>query len=233
VTTTSTPGIAERYLLAHTSFDALARTLTDAEWAVPVPCTPGWTARDLLSHVTGVTDDVLAGRMQGAPGEEWTAAQVERNRSVAVTDLLDRWAAQAPGFAEAIEQIREGRPPIDCHSHEHDLRHALARPGNRDSPIITVAAPELARLRGHALTVELADGAVLGADGDSRTGTGAGDGSPVVLRGVTAFDLFRSRLGRRTREQVRSWDWSGDPAAIDAVVADWFIFGPAPRPIVE
>lgn len=228
---TESPGIAERYRLAQASFDALARSCSDADWAVDVPCTPGWTARDLLSHVAGVPDDALAGRMEGAPGEAWTAAQVERNRSLTVTELLDRWAAQTPGFADVIEQMREGKPPIDCHSHEHDLRQALGRPGNRDSVIVTSGVSGLARLGGHALTVELDDGTVLGAGADAgATGEGA---APVVLRGITAFELFRSRLGRRSRDQVRAWNWSGDPAAVDAVVADWFVFGPSPHPIVE
>jgi hypothetical protein len=231
MTQAADPGIGERYLLAHASFDALARTLADTDWWVELPCTPGWSARDLLSHVAGITDDALAGRMDGAPGEAWTAAQVERNRSLGVAELLDRWAAQAPAFAEVIEQLGEGKPPIDCHSHEHDLRQALGRPGNRDSVIVTAAAPGLARLRGHDLTIEFDDGTVLGPP-PARPGAAAAP-APVVLRGISAFELFRSRLGRRSREQVEGWSWSGDHLAIDAAIADWFIFGPSPHPIVE
>jgi uncharacterized protein (TIGR03083 family) len=219
---TAVPTIGERYLLAHASFAELARSLDDADWATPLPCTPAWSARDVLSHVAGIPDDAIAGRMEGAPGEAWTAAQVERNRSLTVDELLERWAAQAPGFADMLDQIGEGRPPLDCHSHEHDLRQALGRPGNRESVIIEAAAEGFAQLRGHEFAIEFDDGSMLG----------AGDGS-VVLRSITRFDLFRSRLGRRSREQVRAWDWSGEHAAIESIVDDWFIFGPSPHPIEE
>jgi uncharacterized protein (TIGR03083 family) len=220
------PSTAELYLFAVDSFVEFARTLDEAEWATPVPCTPGWSVRDVLSHVAGLTDDALAGRMEGAPGEAWTAAQVERNRDVAVDDLLDRWSRQAPAFAEVIEQIGERRPPIDCHSHEHDIRHALGRPGERDNAIIAMPGFAVVDEAPVRVVVELADGSIV------TSGTEA-SASEVTLRGATAFELFRSRLGRRSREQVRAAGWVGTDGDIDAVLDRWFIFGPSPLPITE
>jgi hypothetical protein len=222
-----TPGTAELYRLAHASFHEFAVTLSPDEWSAPVPCTPAWTARDVLSHVSGIPDDAFAGRMEGAPGEEWTAAQVERNRDARVEELLDRWAQQASGFADVIESMGETRPPFDVHSHEHDLRHALGRPGGRANAIVETAGFGLASVgsAGVCLTVELDDGRVV-VSGDT-------DGPSVILRGVSTFELFRSRLGRRSREQVRGYDWAGTDADIDAVLERWFTFGPSPLPIVE
>ncbi len=219
--------IEARYLFAQRSFAELARSLSTDDWATPMPCTPGWTVRDALSHVAGIPDDALAGRMDGAPGEAWTAAQVERNRSLSVDELLDRWDAQAPEFAGALQQMGEGRPPFDCHTHEHDVRQALDRPGNRESAMVEAMAVDLATISDFdvALSVELIDGRVVRS---GPTGTAA-----VTLGGVTAFELFRSRPGRRSRDQVRAWDWSGADADIDAVVDRWFIFGPAIAPIIE
>ncbi len=218
-------GIADRYRFAVRSFTELARTLDDDAWATVVPCTPDWTVRDVLSHVSGIPDDAVAGRMAGAPGEAWTAAQVERNRSFEVEELLERWTEQAPMFAEVIEQGGEHRPPIDCHSHEHDLRHALGRPGDRSNSIIDRALFALvdAPVR---LRIEFADGRSV------ETGDQTAE-SMVTLRGATTFELFRSRLGRRSLQQVRSYDWQGDDADIEAVIDDWFSFGPSPLPIVE
>ena len=222
------PDIAISYTLAQASFAEFARTLSDDDWAVPTPCTPEWTVRDVLSHVAGIPDDAFAGRMDGAPGEEWTAAQIERNRSFSVPELLERWDAQTPGFADMIQAIGESRPPFDCHTHEHDVRQALGRPGNRDSLIIEGAALGFAAIDDCPvpLTVELADGRIV------HSGPADAERS-VTLRGVTPFELFRSRPGRRSAAQVRAWDWTGDDADIDAIVAVWAFFGPTTTPIVE
>jgi hypothetical protein len=217
--------IAESYLLAVDSFTEFARTLDEAAWATPVPCTPAWTARDVLSHVSGIPDDALAGRMEGAPGEAWTAAQIERHRDADVEDLLARWSQQAPAFAEAIDRMGESRPPIDCHSHEHDIRHALARPGARTNAIIDT--PAFASVDAPIrVVIEFADGSTV------TTGDPA-SASTVTLRGATRFELFRSRLGRRSRQQVRDADWVGADADIDTVLDRWFTFGPSPLAIDE
>ena len=202
----TTEGIEHDYLEAQRSFVALARDLSADDWAAPVPCCPGWTVRDVLSHVAGIPDDVFAGRIDGVATDPWTAAQVERNRSLAVDELLDRWDEQSTPFAALMQSIGQDRPPIDCLTHEHDVRHALGRPGDRDSDIIVGAVAEvLAELR---------------AEG-------------VDVRDVTPFELFRSKLGRRARSQVEAYDWVGDPAAVTAAIDSWFEFGPAQQPIIE
>jgi uncharacterized protein (TIGR03083 family) len=221
------PDIATRYRFAQESFTALARTLPDDAWSTSVPCTPDWTVRDVLSHVSGITDDALAGRMDGAPGEAWSAAQIERNRSATVEELLERWVTQTPTFAEMIQSIGEGRPPFDCHTHEHDVRHAVGRPGNRDSIIIESMAAGLAVVDGCPVALDVVlDGRPI------RSGPADGPAA-VTLERITPFELFRSRPGRRSREQMRAWKWVGDDADIDAVLDVWAFFGPTPTPIVE
>ena len=100
--------IERDYLFAQRSFATLAAGFSDDEWATPVPCCPGWTVRDVLSHVAGIPDDVLAGRLDGVATDPWTAAQVERNRDLAVADLLARWNDQTPGFAAAMQSMHAG-----------------------------------------------------------------------------------------------------------------------------
>ncbi len=225
------PSIAQLYRAAQASCSVLLRSLTAADLARPVPALPGWTVRDTVSHLVGVTDDAINGRMEGAPGEAWTAAQLARWHDAGVVDLLDQWDAQAAAFADAIEAIGESRPPIDCHAHEQDIRAALGRPGNRDHAVIDVAsAAMIAGVRaGRPLVVELQDGTVR-RGGARDTGVDAAPCEPLVLRGVTAFEIFRSRLGRRSRAQVEAYDWSDDPAD---VLAGWFVFGPAATAVIE
>ncbi len=222
----SDPSIEQNYLEAHRSFAALADELSVEEWTTPVPCCPGWTARDVLSHVAGIPDDALNGRMDGVATEPWTAAQVARNRSLAVADLLARWRDQTPQFAAAIQAGQQGRPPIDCHTHEHDIRHALGRAGNREHPIATSTG--LGMINGWAgpvpLIVEFADGSIAGAVDSTDA---------VVLSDVTPFEVFRSRLGRRSRPQVEAYDWTGAPDRVATVIDHWFAFGPATTAIIE
>lgn len=192
--------IAEDYLAAQASFAELARSLTADEWAREVPCCPGWTVRDVLSHVVGLADDVLAGRIEGAASDAWTAAQVERWRTSSVGELLDRWEQQAPQVAPMFDAIGETRPPIDCTAHEHDVRHALGRPGGRDGAIVARVAADL------------------------RDGL-------VVPPGLDDFELFRSRLGRRSAQQVRSYAWVVPPS--EDQLRGWFLFGPSAVDILE
>ena len=222
------PSISHLYTVAQASCAALLRTLTVEELARPMPALPTWTVRDTISHVAGIPDDGINGRMEGAPGEAWTNAQVERWRDTPIGDLLNQWDAQTPLFAEAIESMGEGRPPIDCHAHEHDIRGALGRPGNRDHEMVAYVATGMVMGVGidRPLVVECQDGTVL------RGGSAAADAesAPLVLHGVTQFEIFRSRLGRRSRKQVEAYDWSDDPSDL---LEHWFIFGPNATAVIE
>jgi uncharacterized protein (TIGR03083 family) len=194
--------IGERYLQAHRSFVDLARALTIEDWSTPVPCCPGWTCRDVLSHVAGIPDDAFAGRMDGVATPPWTEAQVARWRDTPVEDLLAQWEAQAPMFASVLDQLGESRPPIDCQTHEFDVRQALGRPGNRDSAIVRMVAAEF-----------------------------RATGPIAVPEGVDDFELFRSRIGRRSGAQVLAYAWPSPPD--EAALAEWFVFGPSEVDIHE
>jgi Mycothiol maleylpyruvate isomerase N-terminal domain len=220
-------GIGARYSDAAESFILLARTLSVQEWAMPVPCTPGWTARDVMSHVAGIPDDGFAGRTDGAATAPWTASQVERNAEFSVDELLARWESQYALFGQAIEGMGEGRPPIDCHTHEHDVRHAIGRPGNRESLIIEEIGVLLDGLAEWPVEI-----VVTFDDGATVIAGRSGNANRIGLM-ATKFEVFRSRLGRRTIDQVRHLAWTGDAAEIESLIASWFIFGPSDIPIVE
>jgi uncharacterized protein (TIGR03083 family) len=217
--------IRDLYLDAASMCIEFCRTIEDEDWSRPVPCTPGWTVRDVLSHVSGVPDDVLNGRVEGVATAAWTASQLERNRHAPIDELLARWEEQVELFADAIQASGQIRAVFDCHCHEHDLRHALALPGKRDGVVMTSAAEQLVSGLEHpfAVSVEFSDGSVVrspgGQDDPMRPG--------VELRGVTRFEVFRSRLGRRSRRQVESYYWTGRPEDVAATVDTWFGFGPS------
>lgn len=223
---TDTAGIAAPYEFVASSFLDFVRDFSDDDWATHVPCTPEWNARQLLSHVTGLPDDILKGRVEGAATDPWTASQVERNAEFSVAELLERFEQQAPEVGRILEAIGESRPPFDCHTHEHDLRHAFGRPGNRDNIVISSvsnqAADSLAELP-VALTIDFTDGAAIS----------VGASGPEAAVSLPRFEYARSRVGRRSAAQLAAYDWSGDPDGIAAAQQGWWVFGVADDDIVE
>ena len=75
---------------------------------------------------------------------------------------------------------------------------------------------------GRPVTVSFLDGSTMDLPGE---------GEPLALTGITQFEFVRSRIGRRSREQVAGYQWS-EPAS-DEVLTSWFAFGPSELPIVE
>lgn len=181
-----------------------------------VPACPAWTIHQLVSHMVGSVDDVLAGNVDGAATDPWTAAQVERSAATSTAALLDHWDEVGPRLEAALPHI----PPapasqivLDVTTHEHDLRDALGEPGARDSDGITVGFGFLAKsldrlIRTNGLpTLEITtNGRVL-----TLGGVPDGEEAQVHLAGPQ-FELFRSFGGRRTLDQVRALDWSADPS---------------------
>ena len=197
--------------------------LDEDAWTMPVPCCPEWTVHDVTAHVAGLADDVLAGRVEGAGTDPWTAEQVVRGHDRTVPELLDGWRQRMDEVAGIFKAFDDPRPVLDVHTHEHDVRQALGRPGARSSEIVKIGADLVLQplQEHHELRLELDDGRVIGSERH---------GAAVTLRHVTPFEVFRSRLGRRSVAQVAAYDWLGDPAG---VIGDWFVFGPASNEIDE
>jgi uncharacterized protein (TIGR03083 family) len=216
--------IARLYLDAQKAFIDLVEPLGPDGWKRPVPCTPGWTVRDVLSHQAGVCDDVINVRIEGAGTDPWTAAQVERWRDADTRALIEQWRQQAPQMADILQQFSQARPVFDVVTHEHDIRHALGLPGNRASePLSMMSRAFSSGTLPTPVTIEFDDGGTSTIDGEG--------GEPVTVSGMSPFELVRSRLGRRTRDQVAGYAWSEPPS--DLLIDAWFVFGPARDPIHE
>lgn len=222
--------ISVQYGEAVASFVELARALDADEWATHVPCTPLWTVRDVLSHVAGIPDDAANGRPIDPSSADWTAGQIERERDKSVDELLARWLEQAEFFGQAVEAMGEARPPFDCHSHEHDVRQAIGKPGNRDSQLID---DSFELLTGSLTDTELPVALDITVDGEPVQQLGDRNAGRNVKLVTSKFEIFRSRLGRRTPAQVGAYDWSGAQSDIDVVLGKWFTFGPSEITIDE
>lgn len=211
--------IEKSYLAAQARLSGRARALSPDELATPVPTCPGWTIKDVLGHLVGLIDDVLAGRLAGPPDDSQTASQVDAYRTVDISELLDRWDAQAPVFANLVAEVHMWPAAFDVMTHELDVLAALGDKSNRTGEQIEDFARRLYQIIdvGRPLRIET-DTQVLG-DPDAD----------LTLSG-SDFELVRVRLGRRSATQVRAMNWSSD---IGDDALRLCFFGPSPTDIIE
>lgn len=191
-----------------------------------VPACPLWAVRDVLAHLTAITEDVLAGRLAGPPDEEFTAEQVARFAHVPVSEMLARWSANGPQFEHVIQSLDVWPAVIDIASHEQDIRGALGLPGARDCAAIKQTTPRLGSRLDVPVPVR-----IVTEHREYRVGASeVGAGEPVLTLSTSEFEMFRWRMGRRSLGQLAAMDWSGDPSA---VLGKLTVFGPTASDIVE
>ena len=94
------------------------------------PATPDWRVHDVLAHLVGVPNDVLAGRLEGVATDPWTQAQVDARRDTTAAEMLDAWDADGTAMEPLFAVVgfeRFGQMLFDAITHENDLCHALRR----------------------------------------------------------------------------------------------------------
>lgn len=196
----------ELYAAGRERIIGLVRGLDSEAAGTTVPTCPAWTVKDVLAHVAGVSADILAGNVEGAASDPWTAAQVDARRDMTVADIAAEWEETGPqidGMVDAFG-LTGAQLLFDLTTHEHDVRLALDQPGARDDGVLDVALgfvmANLGPLAPQPLRVE--------ADHLSWT---LGDGEPVATLTADRFELMRAFSGRRSPAQVKAMGWRGDP----------------------
>lgn len=192
-------------------------------WDAPAPATPGWAVRDLVAHLTGVAEDLTAGRIpSGGPSEEWTAGHVARGRDVPVPELLEKWAASSGAVEQALAARAVWPIVLDVGAHEQDARGAVGDTGARDSRVVRIGAKVLLG------SLQVPQPLIVRTE-DLEVRVGPEEGEPVTLT-TTTFEAFRWRLGRRSPAQLAAMDWSADPTPFFDHLC---VFGPAKADVVE
>jgi uncharacterized protein (TIGR03083 family) len=155
-----------------TAIGRLGDVLEEAEWDLPSEC-PGWSVRDVLSHMVGTERSLLGEDAPTPPqvipphvhndvgvrNEAWVLAGRRSSGPEVLADFRNVTARR-------LAQMREwpssrfdeagpspvGRVPyrefmrvrvMDCWVHEQDIRVATGRPGHRDGPAATLALDRL------------------------------------------------------------------------------------------
>jgi len=205
----------------------------DGDATTPVPACPEWSVHGVLSHLTGICADILAGNLAGSATESWTRAQVNARADRTLAEVLIEWEQLASRFAHVLDDFpgRTGEQIIaDIATHEHDIRGALGCPGSRDSDQVGIGVDFLLGTFFHAglassglgpLEVRAGGrvwcagtgGPRVDADEAVREMVWGGDTGPPAVSPpvgmVTAdrFDLFRALTGRRSARQIRAYEW--------------------------
>jgi uncharacterized protein (TIGR03083 family) len=182
------------------------------------PATPQWRVHDVLSHLVGVPEDVVNGRLEGIASDPWTQAQVDRRRTASVAELLEEWDACSPQFETMLAGgpgEMTGQAIFDACTHEHDLRNAVGVTGARDSDAVGIGWDWIvdARTRGGAPAI-----CFVVESGEQISGTGE-----VIARvAAPRFELFRAVAGRRTADEIKGYGWDREPDPQLLIAADFF-----------
>lgn len=207
----------------------LVRYADDEQLERHAPAAPEWRVRDIVAHLSGITADINAGNLDGVASDAWTARQVDARRDWSIERVLEEWdteAAKVEAVMATLPEVAVGQMTMDAATHEQDIRGGLERPGARDGDAVTVGFDW-----GVAILASMADQAettlLIQTDaGTAMVGNGARD---VGVR-APRYELFRSMTGRRSADQIRAFDWDGEPAPELLVFP---IFTPRETPLVE
>ncbi len=207
------------YRGVRTRVSELLAGVDDATAAVtPIPGCPDWTVTDLAGHLCGVCVDILEGNLDGVGTAPWADAQAMRFAPIGLAGVLARWDEVGPQVEAIGEHFPAGPATqlvFDATTHEHDARGALGSSDARDTGSLAVPLDFLTtNLDTYVREHEAPTLRLTAPDGWTFI---AGAGDPAVELRATTFDVFRSFGGRRSLDQIRALDWSGEPEPYLAV----------------
>ena len=234
---------AALYAQARARVTKLLSDVSEEDAKTPVATCPNWNVHDVVAHLAGVCADVLSGNIAGVASDPWTAAQVDARRERTLAEIVAEWNEVAPQV-EAFANNFPGRVSqqflTDGITHEHDIRLALGRPGERDCEAVRVGADFMvmgfgAALRAYGLGPlevsagdqswvvgggeRVADDAAVAEAVDAALSATLLEGElptsadpPVATLEASPFELMRAFTGRRSTAQIAAMSWSVDPS---------------------
>jgi len=168
---------------------AFAKGLSAEQVSRRVPATPDWTVHDVLAHLAGAPADALSGRMDGAPGPEWTDRHVGERSARTIDELVNEFRGSVDGVIAGLDG--QDRPALVWNAavHHADLHETLGRgrlPEQMWRPVVEALSPSLG---------ERAD----------------------AFAGVADYELFRAFFSRRSRAQTAAWGTGLDQETLDGI----------------
>jgi uncharacterized protein (TIGR03083 family) len=245
------PDLAAAYADTRESMMKIAGELTHDELATRVPACPDWTVHDLISHVTSLASSIAGGEVppdlnpvaslsdpeMAKRRDAFVDAALAARRGKPIRVVLDEWRAAAPMLESMIRGERpwpHGAPPLaewvvttDVAVHHHDLRGAVGRAGERDSLATGLSLRSYVEtMKFRAQMQGLAAFKIVAGTRDWTIGSG----EPVATVSADPFELARAASGRRSPDQIRAYDWTGDP---EPFIPLFYPYGPRESSLVE
>jgi uncharacterized protein (TIGR03083 family) len=200
-----TPGTLYRESLERVT--EIVSSLDERALATTVAATPKWSGRDVLAHLAGAAEDFCSGNLDGAGGEAWTSAQVARAEGKSIDDLVDAWNRVCDNTVAALDHRQMPLFSMwDVITHEADLRETH-QTGRLDAAVVDEALAPLWSM----FAKRYPGPGRLDVQAGERT-LSMGEGEPALSLTITPYELFRGMLSRRSRAQMSTWEWSGDPS---------------------
>ncbi|HEV2755977.1 MAG TPA: maleylpyruvate isomerase family mycothiol-dependent enzyme [Actinomycetota bacterium] len=222
--------LAEIYAVTRAELADLVSGLSGEDLRRAVPATPEWSIRDVVAHLAGVVECLAAGDFPRefftalgsergvAVLNEWTARQVAGHAERPLPELLSEWeeatAAVAPmirgdvSWPESIMSFAGHVLVTDIGVHQQDVYGALGVVKDRDSAPIRIGFATFAA--GVDLRLKGSGGPSLRLVTEHKEVV-AGGGEPAATVRAPRYELFRALSGRRNPDQLRAYDWEGDP----------------------
>lgn len=206
---------AECYRTVRDRMIELAAELTDEQARTPVPALPAWTVRDTYAHLAGVCVEALDGTLTGTATDEDTARQLRARTGRSLAELCDEWSEAGSLIQERLAGPKGYRYDLlvqDAWNHEQDVLGALGLEQRRGCPTTrTTAGILVSRYERGWAKHGLSPAVRLKTASDEWV---IGVGEPVAELRTDDFELARILIGRRTLEEIRAEDWSGDPSEV-------------------
>jgi uncharacterized protein (TIGR03083 family) len=221
--------VADIYEQLRNEVSELVAGLEPEELERAVPATPGWTIKDVVTHVAADATCVITGDFPteffDAFGEDaavatvnaWTERQLQERAGRSLEELLQEWKTSG---TEVAAMMRGDSPwpegtlvfadrilVTDAAVHQQDIFGALDIERARESVPIKLG------LSGYIATMgwRLAPANIppLRFDVGDKSYS-AGEGEPNATVRASRFELFRAMSGRRNPDQIAAYEWEGN-----------------------
>jgi uncharacterized protein (TIGR03083 family) len=241
--------LADVYEDVRRELSELVTHVSDDERATPVPATPGWSVRDVVAHLAGDAACLIVGdyprEFFESFGDDaavvtlnrWTSGHVSARANWSIQEIIDEWEKSAAVLTQMMRGETSWPNDIpffadrvlitDIGVHQHDIYGALGIARDREGPPVRIGVAGYIAILDMRLRSD--EGPALRLEVGHKERIVGGDEPATTLRS-DRFELFRALSGRRSPDQVKGYDWDGNP---DPFLMYFYPYGVRTEALIE